>query len=111
LDRDQFGHDPQVRFLRRAFAGMEAAQNKLLKGINVSPFDGRLNRTRIAALKLFEKVWIVYSRWGISTDEGEMADVYMHCFVHILRAQRIPLPEGLFPADERIKNLISEVAK
>ena len=111
MDRDQFGHDPQVRFLRRAFAGMEAAQNKLLRGVNISPFDGRLSRTRIAALKLFEKVWMVYGRWGISTGEGEMVDVYIHCFVHILHTQRIPLPEGLFPANEKIKSLISEATK
>jgi hypothetical protein len=111
LDRDQFGHDPQVRFLRRAFAGMEAAQSEFLKGLNISPFDSRLSRIRTAALKLYEKVWMVYGRRGISTDEREMVDIYIQCFAHILDSQRIPVPEELRPVNEKIGRLIMEVTK
>lgn len=118
MDRDQFGHDPQVRFLRRAFAGMEAAQSEFLKGLNISPFDSRLSRIRTAALKLYEKVWMVYGQRGISTDEREMVDVYMQCFVHILDSQRmllaqvkIPVHEELRPVNEKIGRLIREITK
>lgn len=111
MDRDQFGHDPQVRFLRRAFAAMEAAQSSLLKGLDISAFDERLSRVRTAALKLFEKVWMVYNRRGISADEKGMTDVYMHCFAHILAAHRINMPPGLFSSDERIEDIIREVTK
>ena len=52
MDRDLFSHDPQVRFLRRAFAGMEETQNKFLKDMNIAPFDSRLRRMRETALNL-----------------------------------------------------------
>ncbi|HOS60144.1 MAG: hypothetical protein BWX58_00080 [Deltaproteobacteria bacterium ADurb.Bin026] len=111
LDIDQFGHDPQVRFLRRAFASMETIQNDLLKELNISSFDERLRRIRLAALNLFEKVWVSYSRWGVSIDEKEMSDIYLHCLAHTLAANNINLPKGLFYPNERIQNIIKEVSK
>ncbi len=111
MDRDQFGHDPQVRFLRRAFASMEAAQSNLLKNSDISPFDFRLSRIRTASLKLFEKVWMTYNRWGLSADEKEMADIYLHCFAHILTTYRISIPSGLINVNEKINNILREVSK
>ena len=111
MDKDQFGHDPQVRFLRRAFAGMELAQGNLLEGLGISQFDERLSRIRTASLKLFEKVWMTYSRWGLSPDEKEMTDVYIHCFAHILSAYRISIPPGLINVNEKVINIIREVSK
>ena len=111
MDRDQFGHDPQVRFLRRAFAGMEETQNKFLKDVNISPFDSRLRRMREMALNLFEKVWMVYSRRGASIDEQEMTDTYVCCLAHIFDSQRIKVPGALLPANEKIEKLIKEVTK
>jgi hypothetical protein len=111
LDRDQFSHDPQVRFLRRAFAGMEETQNKFLKDVNISPFDSRLRRMREMALNLFEKVWMVYSRRGASIDEQEMTDTYVCCLAHIFDSQRIKVPGALLPANEKIEKLIKEVTK
>jgi len=111
LDRDQFGRDPQVRFLRRAFAGMEETQNKFLKDMNVPPFDSRLRRMREMALNLFENVWMVYNRRGASIDEQEMTDTYVYCLAHILDSQRIKVPGGLLPANEKIEKLIKEVTK
>jgi len=90
---------------------MEAAQGSLLKGLDISAFDERLSRVRTAALKLFEKVWMVYNRRGISADEKEMTDIYMHCFAHILAAHRIAVPAGLFSANEKIDNIIREAVK
>jgi hypothetical protein len=111
LDRDQFSHDPQVRFLRHAFAGMEETQDNLLKDMNVSPFDNRLRHMREMALNLFEKVWMVYNRWGASIDEQEMTDIYVCCLAHILDSQRIKVPAELLPANEKIEKLIKEVMK
>lgn len=111
MDVDQFGHDPQVRFLRRAFAAMEAIQNNLLKELNISSFDERLKRIRLATLKLFEKVWMAHNRWGVSIDEKEMADIYLHCLCHILAVHRINIPKGLFSPNERIDNIIREMSK
>ncbi len=111
MDVDQFGHDPQVRFLRRAFAAMEASQNKLLKELNISFFDERLKRIRSATLRLFEKVWMAHNRWDVSIDEKEMADIYLHCLAHILNVHRINIPKGLFSTNERIDKIIREVSK
>ena len=111
MDRDQFSHDPQVRFLRCAFAGMEETQNKFLKDMNISPFDSRLRHVREMALNLFEKVWMVYGRRGVSIDEQEMTDIYVRCLAHILDSQRIKVPGELLPASEKIEKLIKEVTK
>jgi len=111
LDKDQFGHDPQIRSLRRAFAGMEKEQHKLLKDMNISSFDSRLRHMREMSLNLFEKVCMVYNRRGTLIDELEMTDIYICCLAHILDSQRIKVPGGLLPANEKIEKLIKEVTK
>ncbi len=45
-DIDAFGHDPQVRYMRRIFALIEAAQKIFLESANISPIDERLRQAR-----------------------------------------------------------------
>lgn len=109
LDIDEFGHDPQVRFLRRAFAETEAAQGDLLKRLDISPLDGRLRSAREATLKLFGRIWEVYDRWGTAMDEKEMSYIYLHCFYRILEKLKMAPPEGILPPNERMEKLMREV--
>ena len=106
-----WGSDPQVRHLRRMFADIEAAQTRFLKSINISPFDDRLRRWRDAALKLFEKTWVLSVRQGLSVGEREVSRMYLHCLAHFLRLNRIDVSQEVLPASEDMSGLIKEALK
>lgn len=106
-----WGVDPQVRYLRQVFAHIEATQGEFLRRINISPFDDRLRRWRDAALKLFEKTWMLSARQGISADEREISKMYLHCLAHFLRLNRIEVPQEILPAGENVSRLIKEALK
>lgn len=111
IDTDEWGRDPQVRFLRRAFFRMETAQRELLERLQISPFDDRLKRIRDAALRLFEKVWRISSRWDMSMNEEEISRLYMYSFAYILERNRIQIPPEVLPPDDKINRLIQEAVK
>jgi hypothetical protein len=108
---NDWGADPQVRYLRQVFAGLEAAQTQFLKSINISPFDDRLRRWRDAALRLFEKTWALSARQGLSEGEGDIPKLYLHCLAHFLRLNRIEVPREVLPASESMSRLIKEALK
>jgi hypothetical protein len=108
---DQFGRDPQVRYLRRVFASMEQKQGALLERIGVSPTDYRLRRAREAALKSFEKAWMLASRRGVVETEDEIGDLYVLCFAKILEGNRITVPDEFLPSGTKIKDVIKEILK
>ncbi len=111
MAQTDWGADPQVRYLRRVFADIEAAQAQLLEKVNVSSFDDRLRRWRDAALKLFEKTWILSARQGLSAGEGEISSMYLHCLAHYLRLNRVEVSQEALPASEAIDRLIMEALK
>lgn len=106
---DQFGRDPQVRYLRRVFAGMEQKQKELLEKIGVVPTDYRLKRVREATLKHFERAWVLASRRGVAETEDEIGDLYILCLAKILAGNRITVPGELLPSNPRINDVIKEV--
>jgi hypothetical protein len=108
---NDWGADPQVRYLRQVFTGMESAQRQFLKSINISPFDDRLRRWREAALKLFEKTWALSARQGLSEGEGDISKMYLHCLAHFLRLNRIEVPQEVLPASENVSQFIREALK
>jgi hypothetical protein len=110
-ERDDWGADPQVRYLRRVFAHIEKAQADLLRRLSVSPLDYRLRRVREAALGLFEDAGMRASRSGVVTSEEETATLYLYCLAHVLRANRIPVADGELPVHEKIARFVSEVVK
>ncbi|MCX8110867.1 MAG: hypothetical protein N3D15_06425 [Syntrophorhabdaceae bacterium] len=111
MNMDEWGMDPQVRFLRRAFSEMEKAQRDLLQRLNISLFDERLRRIRDGALRFFEKAWGLSVRRDISMDEKDIVNLYVHCLAHIMERYRIEIPPDILPRDEKIKRLIQEAAK
>jgi len=111
MDIDEWGMDPQVRFLRRAFSQMEKTQRDLLERLGISPFDERLRRIRDATLKLFEKVWGIASRWGMPMSEEEITEIYTHCLAYILQRFRIQVPKELLTHNEKIERLVQEATR
>ncbi len=109
---DQFGRDPQVQHLRRVFAQIEMKQDELLQRLGVSPSDYRLRRVREATLMSFEKAWMLASR---SVDramgEEDIAVLYLYCLARILAGNRITVPAGVLPRDEKIESVVKEVFK
>jgi hypothetical protein len=108
-ERDTWGLDPQVRYLRRAFAEIEMGQAELLARVGVSPLDYRIRRIREAALKLFEDAGMAAGRRGIVGNEEETAALYLHCLARVLRAHRIPVDDGELPAHDEIARLVREI--
>jgi hypothetical protein len=108
---DQFGRDPQVRYLRQVFAEMEQKQGKLLGRIGVSLTDYRLRRAREAALKSFEKAWMLAGRKGAVETEDEIGDLYILCLAKVLTGNRISVPDEFLPKNAKIDDVIKEVFK
>lgn len=107
---DQFGRDPQVRYLRRVFAVMERKQAALMERLQISPHDYRLRRVRESALRLFEKAWLLGSRRGLVETEEEIGDLYTLCFAKMLAGNRIAVPSELLPTNAQASNLVREVS-
>jgi hypothetical protein len=107
-ERDTFGADPQVRYLRRVFAGVEKLQADFLGRLNVSPFDYRLRRIRETTLKLFEDAGMAAGRRGIVQSEEETAILYIYCLARALTANRIPVADGDLPAHGAIAKFMKE---
>lgn len=110
-ERDEWGADPQVRYLRRAFALMEKAQADLLRRLNVAPDDYRLRRVREATLRLFEQGGAVAGRNGVVVSEEDISVLYVYCLARILTANRIPVAEEMLPSHEKIARFMKEVMK
>lgn len=111
MDRNDWGVDPQVRYLRQVFALIETAQGEFLRRLNISPFDDRLRRWREAALRLFEKTYTQSVRSDVHADEGGASKIYLHCLAHCLKLNRIEVPDEILPADENISRLVKEALK
>ncbi|MCX7966192.1 MAG: hypothetical protein N2596_06170 [Syntrophorhabdaceae bacterium] len=108
MDIDQWGHDPQVRFLRRAFSQIEKAQKNLLDKIGISPMDERLRRIRDGALNVFEKAWALSVRRGVSLNEKDFENLYIYSLAYVLERYRIHVPQEILPVDEKAKKIINE---
>ena len=110
-DNDTFGRDPQVRYMRRIFASIEAAQKRFLESAQISVNDERLRQAREKALRFFERSWIeVIERTNASADTIA-ADIYLICLERAMAISGFEIPEGLSPCDLRLKKLVDEVLK
>jgi len=94
---DDWGRDPSVRMMRRIFGRMETAQELLLEGLNISPFDVRLRRWRGRARELFEEALAKGARSGVIVDEDKACDIYINALSQIMSADGINIPKGLLP--------------
>lgn len=106
---DQFAGDPQVRYLRRVFAGIEWKQRELLERIGISLTDYRLKRVREAALKHFEKAWMLAGRRGVTETEDEIGNLYVLCLARILAGNRISVPDKFLPSNPKMNDVIKEI--
>jgi hypothetical protein len=108
-ERDDWGRDPQVRYMRRIFGNMEAAQKAFLERLGIVPFDERLRRMREAALHQMEQVWTMATRRGIAIQEDEFGSLYLHCFARLLQSRGLEMPPEALPVNEKIAKLLKEV--
>jgi hypothetical protein len=111
LERDDWGADPQIRYMRQVFGHIETAQADFLHCLNISPFDSRLRRWREAGLKLFEKVWMLSSKRGIASEKEQVSKIYLHCLAHFLKLNKVTVTHEALSFDEKIDSFIKEVLK
>jgi len=108
---DQFGKDPQVKYLRKVFTEIERKQSELLERIGVVPSDYRLRRVRETTLKHFEKAWMLAGRRGAVETEDEIGDLYILCLAKVLSGNRISVPGEFLPSNTKINDVVKEVFK
>jgi len=106
-DKDEWSLDPSVRMMRRVSGRIEAAQEKLLQRLSISPFDTRLRPWRETALKFFEKSWVQAKKYGIDLEEEQATAIYVHCLTRAI-IQGIEGAREAFPNDEKITMLLKE---
>lgn len=106
---DEWGRDPSVRVMRQVFHRAEVAQEEVLTGLSISPFDPRLRGWREAALELFEQAWSTASRRGLFGGEEEAADLYVQCLLRILVKDGVAGAAKVISENEKIMKLLKEV--
>ena len=106
---DEWGRDPSVRVMRQVFHRVEVAQEELLAGLSISPFNSRLRGWREATLELFEQAWGEASRRGLSVGEEETAVLYVQCLLRVLVKDGVTSADKVILEDERIKRLLREI--
>lgn len=109
LETDPWDRDPQVQSVRHLFAAIEAGQKDLLEQLGISPYDIRLGLWRQSTLNLFEKIWGLAIRRGVSLNEGETVLIYQHSFLVILCKDGLIIPEGVYAKNESIPQWIREI--
>ncbi len=105
---DEWGRDPSVRVMRQVFHRAEVAQEELLAGLGISPFNSRLRGWRETALELFERAWNTASRRGLFLGEEEAAALYVQCLLRILVKDGVEAAANVEP-DEKFTGLLEEV--
>ncbi len=106
--QDEWGHDPSVQMMRGVFAQMEVFQKDLLKRLKISPFDNRLRVGREGVRDLFERVWPLAARKGITRSEEDAAILYVYCLAKFLKQNEIEILPGVLPDNERISKFVDE---
>ena len=109
MDRDEWGKDPTVQFMRKVFKEMENAQHELFKRLDIIPYDLRIRRWREQALALFERAWGVANRMGVTLDEHTSSLVYVHCLAKVMDAERINIPAGILPEAKSLARILKQV--
>jgi len=107
-NRDEWGRDPAVQRMRRVFAQMEKFQQDLIERLKLSPLDERLRRVRELACHLFEQAWPLAQRKGLTQNEADIANLYLHCLVKMLNGEGIKTPSDMFLGDQKIFQFLSE---
>jgi len=107
--KDEWGHDPSVRFMRHVFKNMEVVQNRLLSDLALSSFDPRLRQWREVTRDLFERVWTIAARRNLVASEEQAGILYAHCLAQTLRLSGLEIPDEALPHDEGISKLVREV--
>lgn len=96
METDEWGKDPQVRFLRRVFSHMEEAQKGLLDKIGISLFDERLKRIRDGALTIFERAWAMALRKDMNLEEKDLVHLYIFPLHMCLRDIKFLCPRTFY---------------
>lgn len=111
MEIDEWGNDPQVRFLRKVFSEIEKAQKNLLNKVGISLLDERLRRIRDGALNVFEKAWSLSVRSNLPLDEKKLENLYIYSLAYVIERYRIEVPSEILPLDEEAKRIVFEATR
>jgi hypothetical protein len=107
-EKDDWGRDPQVRYLRKVFSLMERGQKEFLLRIGLSPLDERLRRGREGALHIFERAWMTATRRGLALAEEDFGPLYQACLARVLRSRGLDIPKDALRESDKITALLPE---
>ncbi len=106
--RDDWGQDPSVQRMRRVFAHIETTQGKLLRRLNISPYDNRLRRWREEARPLLERTCTLAAKRGVVMSEENTASIYLHCLGQVMSLDGVEVPSDALTIDKGIISFLSE---
>jgi hypothetical protein len=89
MTSDEWGKDPGVQMMRKAFGQMELAQGELLKAAGISIWDPRLRRWREVSLVAFERASANAARRGIDLREDQAGALYAQCLARTMMREGI----------------------
>jgi len=105
---DEWDHDPSVQMMRQLFSQMERAQERLLRDLDISPFDQRLRDGREHARDLFERARPRAGRKGIVADGKDAASLYIQCLAHALSERGIEVPDEVLQKNGKVVRILKE---
>ena len=103
---DEWGHNPQVRMMRRVFAAMENVQAEYLRSARLDPLDPGLRGVRDIALLVFERAWPIQAGRAEMTPEKEAGALYLSCLKYALRKTGLRVDDTDAREDERFDRLM-----
>jgi len=87
---------------------MEKAQEKLLRRLNISPYDDRLRRWREGACTLFDRSCALAAKRGAVLSEEYAASIYLYCLGQVMSLDGVEVPSDVLPPGEGIISFLSE---
>jgi hypothetical protein len=106
---DDWGRDPAVRRLREVFGSMEMHQAELLRQLNISVYDPRLQQWRKQARWLFSRAWQQADRMGVTMDAEKAGRIFVAALSRVLALEGLPKPTALPTDDAEIARIFKEV--
>jgi hypothetical protein len=106
---DEWGHDPSIQSARRVFSMMEAAQQKVLRQLDMAEFDNRLRYARETALAGHGKACNIAAAKRRYLDETAYSEIYVCCFLGALAKQGVYIPDTVWEAHKEYADWVREV--
>ena len=82
---------------------------KMIKSLDISPYDPRLRDWRDRARVMFERNWAEAVNRGIAMDGIAASALYARCLAKLFASGGIHVSQRVLPEDPRVEALLGEI--